>query len=115
MNKYKRYSEQDKRRLDQYDWWTWLGKIGFAGNDRRIHEIMDSTDYGESIRQVSAYVAAEEYVDTDYINPNNTDEMDFHVLRRQQRARARARRLVLRRAPCTSTPPSSPSSSAPAG
>jgi monoamine oxidase len=77
---YKRYSEQDKRRLDQYDWWTWLGKIGFNGNDRRIHELIDSTDYGESIRQVSAYVAAEEYVDTDYTNPNNTDEMDWHVL-----------------------------------
>jgi monoamine oxidase len=80
LSEYKRYSEQDKRRMDQYDWWTWLGKMGFAGNDRRIHELIDSTDYGESIREVSAYVAAEEYVDTDYTNPNNTDEMDWHVL-----------------------------------
>jgi len=79
MNKYKQSTEHEKRRLDEYDWWTWLGKIGITGNDRRIREIMDSTDYGESIRQVSAYVAADEYVDTDYINPNNTDEMDFHV------------------------------------
>jgi len=79
MDKYKHSTEQEKRRLDEYDWWTWLGKIGITDNDRRIREIMDSTDYGESIRQVSAYVAADEYVDTDYINPNNTDEMDFHV------------------------------------
>ena len=79
MDKYKNSTEQEKRRLDEYDWWTWLGKIGVTDNDRRIREIMDSTDYGESIRQVSAYVAADEYVDTDYINPNSTDEMDFHV------------------------------------
>jgi hypothetical protein len=46
LSEYKRYSEQDKRRMDQYDWWTWLGKMGFAGNDRRIHELIDSTDYG---------------------------------------------------------------------
>ena len=79
MDSYKRYTDEQKRLLDEYDWWTWLGKIGITGNDRRIREIMDSTDYGESIRQVSAYVAADEYVDTDYINPNSTDEMDFHV------------------------------------
>src|SRR5271165_2989915 len=79
MDKYKHSTEQEKRRLDDYDWWTWLGKIGITDQDRRIREIMDSTDYGESIRQVSAYVAADEYVDTDYINPDNTDEMDFHV------------------------------------
>ncbi len=77
--KYKNSTEQEKRRLDDYDWWTWLGKIGITGNDRRIREIMDSTDYGESIREVSAFIAADEYADTDYINPNSTDEMDFHV------------------------------------
>jgi monoamine oxidase len=79
MEQYKKYDDHDKRRLDEYDWWTWLGKIGFTNEDRRIREIMDSTDYGESIRDVSAFVAADEYADTDYINPNNTDEMDFHV------------------------------------
>lgn len=77
---YAHYTEQQKHRLDQYDWWTWLGKIGFYGEDRRIHELIDSTDFGESIRQVSAYSAAEEYFETDYTNPNNTDEMDFHVV-----------------------------------
>ena len=77
---YQHYSKPQKRHLDQYDWWTWLGKMGFNGEDRRIHELIDSTDFGESIRQVSAYVAAEEYTDTDYTNPNNTDEMDWHVV-----------------------------------
>ncbi len=79
IEKYKHYDDHAKRKLDEYDWWTWLGKIGITEDDRRIREIMDSTDYGESIRDVSAFVAADEYVDTDYINPNNTDEMDFHV------------------------------------
>ena len=79
-NDYKHYTEQQKYRLDQYDWWTWLGKIGFNREDRRIHELIDSTDFGESIRQVSAYSAAEEYYETDYTNPNNTDEMDWHVV-----------------------------------
>ncbi|HEX4065774.1 MAG TPA: FAD-dependent oxidoreductase [Acidobacteriaceae bacterium] len=79
MEQYKKYDDHDKRKLDEYDWWTWLGKIGMTDQDRRIREIMDSTDYGESIREVSAFVAADEYVDTDYINPNNTDEMDYHV------------------------------------
>jgi monoamine oxidase len=79
MDSYKRFNDEEKHHLDEYDWWTWLGKIGITDNDRRIREIMDSTDYGESIRQVSAYVAADEYVDTDYISPNSTDEMDFHV------------------------------------
>ena len=77
---YEHYTPQQKRHLDQYDWWTWLGKIGFNPEDRRIHELIDSTDFGESIREVSAYVAAEEYADTDYTNPNNTDEMDWHVV-----------------------------------
>jgi monoamine oxidase len=77
---YAHYTEQQKHRLDQYDWWTWLGKIGFNSEDRRIHELIDSTDFGESIRQVSADSAAEEYFETDYTSPNNTDEMDFHVV-----------------------------------
>ncbi len=79
LSRYKHYREADLRRMDQYDWWTWLGKIGFSEEDLRIREIMDSTDYGESIRAVSAYVAGASYAETDYMNPNSTDEMDLHV------------------------------------
>jgi monoamine oxidase len=79
VSQYHHYREADIRHLDQYDWWTWLGKIGFTEDDLRIREIMDSTDYGESNRVVSAYVAGASYIDTDYMNPNSTDEMDLHV------------------------------------
>ena len=79
-DEYAHYTVQQKHLLDQYDWWAWLGKIGFAPQDRRIHELIDSTDFGESIRNVSAESAAEEYTDTQYTNPNNTDEMDWHVV-----------------------------------
>jgi monoamine oxidase len=79
VDQYKHYTDQDQRRLDEYDWWTWQGKIGMTDADRRIREIMDSTDFGESNRAVSAFVAAEEYIEADYLNPQSTDEMDFHV------------------------------------
>jgi monoamine oxidase len=79
---FQNYRQSDNLRLDQYDWWTWLGKIGYTDQDRRIHELFDSTDFGESIRQVSAYVAASEYADADanYEKPDNSDEMDYHVV-----------------------------------
>jgi monoamine oxidase len=79
MARYKHYRQADLRHMDQYDWWTWLNKIGFTEEDLRIREIMDSTDYGESTRAVSAYVAGASYAETDYMNPNSTDEMDLHV------------------------------------
>lgn len=77
--KYQSYGDVDFRRLDQYDWWTWLSRVGFTEEDLRIRDLMDSTDYGESDRMVSAYVAGASYAGTDYMNPDYTDEMDFHV------------------------------------
>ncbi len=41
--------------LDRYDWWTYLEKIGFTADDLRLRDLMDSTDFGESIRHVSAF------------------------------------------------------------
>ncbi|MFT4113157.1 flavin monoamine oxidase family protein [Silvibacterium sp.] len=76
---YAHYSEQEKRRLDQYDWWTWLGKIGYTRDDRALREIIDPTDFGESTRVVSAFSVGDEYTQGDYANPQATDEMDFHV------------------------------------
>ena len=78
MGKYQDSTEQEKapgsvRLVDI------AGQDRVTDNDRRIRRIIDSTDYGESIRQVSTYVAADEYVDTDYINCSSADEMDFHV------------------------------------
>ncbi len=71
---YKTYKQRDKLRLDRYDWWTWLENIGFTEDDLRLRELMDSTDFGESIRHVSAYAAAAEYFES---SPNN--EMDFKM------------------------------------
>ena len=70
MTEYKHYADQDNRHLDQYDWWTWLGKIGMTDNDLRIREIMDSAPtFGESMRDSRPSVDAGAYVDVDYIDP----------------------------------------------
>jgi monoamine oxidase len=76
---YKHYGPEDFKRLDQYDWYAWLRKIGFTEDDLQIRELIDSTDIGESMRSASALVEAESYAEADYMNPDDTDEMDFHV------------------------------------
>jgi monoamine oxidase len=60
--------------LDQSDWWTTLEGLGFTLNDRLTRDLMDSTDFGESIRLSSAYLAA-----TEYFCSNKSDEMDFKI------------------------------------
>ncbi len=71
---YHNYSATDQRRLDQYDWWTWLEKIGFTQDDLLLRDLQDSTDFGETIRMVSAYAAAAEYFES---SPAN--EMDYRI------------------------------------
>jgi monoamine oxidase len=71
---YHNYSQKDRVRLDQYDWWTWLEEIGFTEDDLLLRELQDSTDFGETIRMVSAYAAAAEYFES---SPAN--EMDFKM------------------------------------
>ena len=73
--KFDAYSEEDKQRLDRYDWWTHLQNIGFTEDDLLLRHLMDSTDFGESIRHVSAYAAAAEYFES---SPAN--EMDFKII-----------------------------------
>jgi monoamine oxidase len=77
---YKHYGPEDRKRLDGYDWYAWLRKIGFTEEDLHIRDIIDSTDIGESSRSASALVEAESYAEADYMNPDDTDEMDLHVL-----------------------------------
>lgn len=60
--------------LDKIDWWTQLEKIGFSQDDLLIRDLMDSTDFGESIRHVSAYSALAEYAES---SPKN--EMDYKM------------------------------------
>jgi len=71
---YHSYSERDRLRLDQYDWWTWLEEIGFTEDDLLLRDLQDSTDFGETIRMVSAYAAAAEYFES---SPAN--EMDYKM------------------------------------
>jgi monoamine oxidase len=72
--RFRRYSELQKRQLDQIDWWTHLLNLKFTEQELLRRDLMDSTDFGESIRMTSAYVAA-----TEYLSGDSTDEMDFKV------------------------------------
>ncbi len=73
---YAGYGEEDFRRLDRHDWWTWLRNIGFGEEDLRLRDLSDSTDFGESIRTVSAYVAASTYLD---VEKSRANEMDYRI------------------------------------
>jgi monoamine oxidase len=71
---YEKLTPLAKTRLDKYDWWTYLEKIGFTNDDLLLRDLMDSTDFGESIRHVSAFAALAEYAES---SPNN--EMDYKM------------------------------------
>ncbi|MCW5961994.1 MAG: FAD-dependent oxidoreductase [Pyrinomonadaceae bacterium] len=71
---YEKLSAVQERKLDNLDWWTYLEKIGFSEDDLRLRDLMDSTDFGESIRHVSAYGALAEYAES---SPKN--EMDYKM------------------------------------
>jgi monoamine oxidase len=71
---YEGYSQKQKQRLDQYDWWSLLDEIGFSEDDLLLRDLQDSTDFGETIRMISAYAAAAEYFES---SPAN--EMDFKM------------------------------------
>jgi monoamine oxidase len=71
---YEKLSPLAKTKLDRYDWWTYLEKIGFTADDLRLRDLMDSTDFGESIRHVSAFAALAEYAES---SPKN--EMDYKM------------------------------------
>lgn len=71
---YDKLTVAQKTNLDRYDWWTYLEKIGFSEDDLRLRDLMDSTDFGESIRHVSAFAALAEYAES---SPKN--EMDYKM------------------------------------
>ena len=71
---YKKLNALQERKLDKLDWWTYLEKIGFSEDDLRLRDLMDSTDFGESIRHVSAFGALAEYAES---SPKN--EMDYKM------------------------------------
>jgi monoamine oxidase len=90
-----------QKNLDKYDWWTWLKKLGFTRDELLRRDLMDSTDFGETIRLTSAYVGAGEY-----FYGNKTDEMDWKIVGGNHRLpeemvkrirRARSRSVYLNR------------------
>ncbi|HVO56796.1 MAG TPA: NAD(P)/FAD-dependent oxidoreductase [Dongiaceae bacterium] len=77
--KFARMKGAEQLLLDKLDWWTVLDSAGFDLGDLLQKDLMDSTDFGESIRQVSGYVGASEYFGAKGQPANPTDEMDFKI------------------------------------
>ncbi len=74
IKSYDKLTVAQRTNLDRYDWWTYLEKIGYTETDLRLRDLMDSTDFGESIRHVSAFGALAEYAES---SPRN--EMDYKM------------------------------------
>ena len=68
-------SEKEKAGMDKMDWWRFLSLRGFSDRDLDIRELMDSTDFGETIRSVSAYSAMGEYAES-----SDKNEMDYKII-----------------------------------
>ena len=71
---YEKLTVMQKNRLDRLDWWRHLSDIGFTRDDLILRDLADSTDFGESIRHVSAFAALAEYAES---SPKN--EMDYKM------------------------------------
>jgi monoamine oxidase len=68
------YGIDKKKKLDKQDWWRFLSNKGFSDRDLLLRELIDSTDFGESIRHVSAFAAFAEYAESSEHN-----EMDMKI------------------------------------
>ena len=74
LGDYANISEKEKIVLDKMDWWRYLVQNGCDGRDLDIRELMDSTDFGESIRHVSSFAALAEYAES-----SERNEMDLKI------------------------------------
>lgn len=74
-SRYERMTERDKREFDRSDWWTALRDAGCPDDDLRLFDLIDSTDFGESIRMVGAFGGADLH-----FGSNETVEMDWKVV-----------------------------------
>lgn len=74
MIDYKQFTDKDKKKLDKTDWWRFLVKQGISERDLDLRELIDSTDFGETIRSVSGYAALAEYAESSEHN-----EMDYKI------------------------------------
>jgi monoamine oxidase len=69
------WGKKQKAILDKKDWWTILRDRGFDEHDLLRRDLMDSTDFGETIRNTGGYSAAAEYFESD-----SNDEMDMKIV-----------------------------------
>ncbi|HMP32011.1 MAG TPA: FAD-dependent oxidoreductase, partial [Saprospiraceae bacterium] len=67
-------SDTEKTKLDKMDWWRYLSNKGLTDRDLQLRELIDSTDFGESIRHTSAYAAFAEYAES-----SEKNEMDLKI------------------------------------
>lgn len=74
LEEYAFLTEDDKIQLDKMDWWRYLVRNGCDGRDLDIRELLDSTDFGEGIRHVSAFSALAEYAES-----SEKNEMDLKI------------------------------------
>jgi monoamine oxidase len=77
---FKNYGKPRLQEMDKIDWWTQLKVLGFSRQDLLRRDLMDSTDFGETIRMNSAYTAVTEYLSSKSQTVDTTDEMDFKVI-----------------------------------
>ncbi len=74
LDGYDKMTPADKIRLDKTDWWRYLVNNGCEGRDLDLRELLDSTDFGETIRNVSAFAALAEYAES-----SEKNEMDLKI------------------------------------
>lgn len=67
-------SHEAKEKLDKTDWWRYLSNQGFSDRDLYLRDLLDSTDFGESIRHTSAYAAM-----AGYAEGSDKNEMDLKI------------------------------------
>ena len=71
---FKTMSDSEKDNLDKLDWWRYLVNNGCEGRDLDLRELLDSTDFGESNRHVSAFIALATFSES-----SEKNEMDLKI------------------------------------
>lgn len=75
LNAAQKLNQCELRQLDRMDWWTRVQELGFSRKSLLRRDLMDSTDFGESIRHTSGFVGMAEYA-----FGNRFDEMDKKIV-----------------------------------
>lgn len=74
VNIWENMTPDQKVNLDKTDWWRFLYNQGVQSSDLFLRDLLDSTDFGESIRHTSAYGALAEYAES-----SEKNEMDLKI------------------------------------